>query len=98
MDEINLRLKQLGGKPIEVGHPEMLGGFFREPDAAGYGMLIAIKHEDKNITLANGMAAVRIKQRLIFAYIFRKYESPETVALVGKDLGSWADSILAKNK
>ncbi len=28
MDEINLRLKQLGGKPIEVAHPEMLGGFF----------------------------------------------------------------------
>jgi len=98
MDEINLRLKQLGGKPIEVGHPEMLGGFFREPDAAGYGMLIAIKHEDKNVTLANGMAAIRIKQRLIFAYLFRKYESPETVALVGKDLRSWADSILAKNK
>ena len=98
MDEINLRLKQLGGKPIEVGQPVMLGGFFRQPDAAGYGMLIAIKHEDENVTMATGMAAVRIKQRLLFAYIFRKYESPETVALVGKDLRSWADSILAKNK
>jgi len=98
MDEINLRLKQLGGKSIEAGHPEMLGGFFREVDAAGYGMLTADKQEEKTLTMATGMAAVRVKQRLIFAYIFRKYESPETVALVSKDLGSWVDSILAKNK
>jgi len=96
--EINLRLKELGGKPIEIGHPEMLGSFFRVRDAAGYGLLIAMKQEDKNVTMANGMAAVRVKQRLVFAYIFRKFESPETVALVRKDLRSWADSILAENK
>ncbi len=97
-DEINLRLKQLGRKPIEAGHPEMLGGFFREADGAGYGMLTAYKQDEKTLTMASGMAVVRVKQRLIFAYIFRKYESPDTVALVSRDLGSWVDSILAKNK
>jgi hypothetical protein len=97
MAEINLRLKQLGAKPIEVGHPEMLGGLFRVTDAAGYGMLIAMKQEDKSLTMANGMAVLRVKQRLVFAYIYRKFESPETVALVRKDLRSWADSILAAN-
>jgi hypothetical protein len=97
MDEINLRLKELGGKPIEIGHQEMLGSFFREADAAGYGMLTGFKREEKTLTMTIGMAAVRVKQRLILAYIFRKYESPETVALLRKDLGSWADSILAKN-
>jgi hypothetical protein len=98
MEEINVRLKQLGGNPIEAGHPDMLGGFFREADAAGYGMLTAYKQEEKTFTMAGGMAVVRVKQRLILAYIFRKYESPETVALVRKDLGSWVGSILAKNK
>ena len=98
MAEINLRLKQVGGKPIKAGHPEMLGGLFREADAAGYGMLTAYQQEEKTYTMATGMAAVRVKQRLLFAYIFRKYESPETVALVRKDLGSWVDSILGRNK
>ncbi len=98
MAEMNLRLKQLGGKPIDAGHPETLGGFFRETDAAGYGLLTAYKQEEETLTMASGMAAVRAKQRLLLVYIFRKYESPDTVALIRDDLKSWADSILAANK
>jgi hypothetical protein len=96
-EEINIRLKSLGTKPIEVGHPEMLGGIFQKADSSGFAMLMAVKQENRSQTMAMGFAALRVKQRLVFAYLYRKYESPETVNLLRKGLEEWADAILAKN-
>ncbi len=96
--EMNLRLKSLGVKPIEIGHPEMLGGIFRKSDAGGFAMLVAVKQaDDRSATMAGGMAVLRVRQRLIFAYLYRKYESPETISWVHKTLEAWCDGILAKN-
>lgn len=97
--EMTIRLKSLTAKPIEIGHPEMLGGIFRKSDAGGYAMLLAFKQGDgRSDTIAGGMAVLRVRQRLIFAYLYRKYESPDTVSWVGKNLEAWCDAILAKNK
>lgn len=96
--EMNARLKSLGTGPIEIGHPEMLGGIFRKDNAAGYAMLLAVKQgDDRSNTMAGGMAVIRIRQRLVFAYLYRKYESPDTVSWVSKNLEVWCDAILAKN-
>ncbi len=96
--EMNIRLKSLGAKPIEIGHPEMLGGIFRKPNAAGFAMLLADKQgDDRSDTMAGGMAVLRVRQRLIFAYVYRKYESPDSISWVNKILEAWCDTILAKN-
>jgi hypothetical protein len=97
-EEMNLRLKSLGTKPVEFGHPEVLGSIFKKNDAAGFAMLMAVKQETDSVTMAAGFAALRVKQRLIFAYLYRKCDSPETVALISKDLESWTDTILARNQ
>jgi hypothetical protein len=97
-EEINIRLKSLGTKPIEVGHPEMLGSIFQKDDATGFAMLMAVKQENRSDTMAMGMGVLRVRQRLIFAYLYRKYSSPETVDLVRKGLEGWVDEILAENK
>lgn len=97
-EEINLRLKSLGTKPIEAGHPEMLGSIFQRADASGFAMLMAVKQANISDTMAVGLAVLRVKQRLVFAYLYRKYEAPETVKLLRKGLEGWADEILAKNK
>ena len=96
--EMNDRLKSLGTAPIEIGHPEMLGGIFRKSNAAGFAMLLAYKQtDDRSVTMAAGMAVLRIRQRLVFAYLYRKYESPDTVSWVRKNLEMWSDAIQAKN-
>jgi hypothetical protein len=95
--EMNIRLKSLGSGPIEIGHPEMLGGIFRKPNAAGFAMLSAVKQDDRKDTMAGGMAVLRVKQRLVFAYLYRKYKSPDTISWVRKNLEVWCDAILAKN-
>lgn len=97
-DEMNIRLKSLATKPIELGHPEMLGGIFQKSDAAGFAMLTASKEGEHSVTMAGGFAVLRVKQRLIFAYLYRRYESPDTVGWLRKSLEAWCDAILASNK
>jgi hypothetical protein len=96
--EMNIRLQSLGTKPIEIGHPEMLGGIFKKTDASGFAMVLAVKQGDRSSTMACGFGVLRVKQRLIFAYLYRKYESPKTVSLVRENLEAWSDAILSKNK
>jgi hypothetical protein len=95
--EMNLRLKSLGSKPIDIGHPEMLGGTFQKPNSAGFAMLSAMKQNDRVTTTAIGIAVIRVKQRLVFAYLYHKYESSDTVNWVSKHLEVWCDAILAEN-
>ncbi|MGO9095193.1 MAG: hypothetical protein ACLQGV_08215 [Bryobacteraceae bacterium] len=97
-EEINFRLKSLGAKPVAVDHPEILGGLFKKADVAAFAMLMSLKSGDRSVTMAGGMAVLRIKQRLVFVYLFRRYESPETVNWLHKNLETWCDSILAKNR
>jgi hypothetical protein len=96
--ELSVRLKSLGAGSVEIGRPEMLGGLFRKPDAASVAMLLAYKQGDRTVTMAGGIGFIRIRQRLIFAYLFRRYESPDTVSWLRKNLEPWVDAILAKNK
>jgi hypothetical protein len=95
--ELNLRLKSRGTKPIEVGHPEMLGAIFQKTDAAGFAMLLAFKQGDHDVTMAGATAFVRVKRRILFLYLYRIYESPETVSTLRKEVEAWADTILSKN-
>ena len=97
-EEINLRLKSLGTTSVELGRPEMLGGIFQKTNASGFAMLMAFKQDDHSTTMATGVAMLRVKQRLIFAYLYRKYESPDAVTWVRKNLEPWVDAILANNK
>lgn len=96
--EMNLRLKSLGVGPVAVDRPEMLGGLFRKTDAAGFAMLMAMKQAEKTSSIAAGMAVLRVKQRVLFAYLYRRYESPETVRTLRTELEAWADAILAANR
>jgi hypothetical protein len=40
-------------------------------------MLAAVKQENRSDTMAMGIGELRVKQRLVFAYLYRKYESPQ---------------------
>lgn len=97
-EEMNARLKSLDIGRIEFGHPEMLGGVFQKDDASGYAMLMAMKQGDHTTTMAGGFAVLRVKQRLVFAYLYRKYESPDTISWLNQNLEAWSDAILSKNK
>jgi hypothetical protein len=100
VDEMNVRLMELGNKPVTVDRPEILGTLFRKSDSFGWAMLMGLKGEgsDSGITMAMACAVVRVKQRMIFAYIYRRYESPETLEWMGGVLNRWTDRISADNQ
>ena len=81
-----------------MGHAEMLGGIFQKADAAGFAMLTAFKEEDRSVTMAGCTALLRVKQRLVFAYLYRTIESPDTMSWLRKNIEEWSDAILAKNR
>ncbi|MGJ5820779.1 hypothetical protein [Paludibaculum fermentans] len=97
-DEMNMRLKSLGSKSIEINRPEMLGGIFKKTDVSGFAMLVAFKQGERTVTMATTLAILRVKQKLLFAYFYKKYESPETVRDLSKDLEKWTDALLSANK
>ena len=61
-------------------------------------MLMAFKQGDRSVTMVCGVSAVRVKQRVIFAYLYHKYESQDSVSWLHKNAMAWVDSILARNK
>lgn len=98
VDEINMRLKVLGAKPVAVDRPEIIGALFRKPDALGWAMLMGVQSGDRNVTMAGAIATIRTRQRLLFAYLYHPYESPKTLDLLRSTLEVWADEIIAANK
>jgi len=96
--EMQSRLKLLDVRQIEMSPPQMLGGIFKKDNAAGFAMLMNYKLGDHSVAMAGGTGILRVKNRLLFVYLFQKYESPDTVAQLRQGLEVWVDSILASNK
>ncbi len=98
MEEFSARLKSLGEKSPDVGVPENVGPIFKKTDVYGSATLMKYSQGERSLTMVAASALIRVRQRVLYAYIFRRYESSETVVSTGKSLEVWADSILAKNK
>src|SRR5258708_27824554 len=77
-DELNLRLKTAVAKAIELGKPEMLGVLIQKTDAAAVALLSVSRVRNRTIPLATGLALTRVRGRVLFLILARKYESPET--------------------
>lgn len=100
-EELNIRLKSLGSKPLEVGRPEPLGGLFKKTGSSGssgFAMLLAFKQGERTLTMVTCIGVLRVKQRVLFAYLYQRYESPQTVQGLGKELEQWTDALLAGNR
>jgi hypothetical protein len=96
--EMNSRLKALGTKTVDFGQPEILGALFQKPNATAIAMVMGLKQGDRSVNMSAGMAAIRVRQRFLFLYLFHQYNSPQTVIDLRKKLESWTDAILAANQ
>ena len=103
LDHIDKALSELSENKtkIEMGQPENLGEFDNRPNV--YGIMLLV-----NITVQSGdnrrvepllgtISFVRVKQRLLFVYTYRRYESKADIEVVRDFAKHWIDSILAAN-
>lgn len=98
--ELNQRMKDLNLEKAKVGlnKPIALGRFFSEQDAYGLGMMMPVKADGTTTRIVAGIVLLRIKNRLVFGYLYSVYKDEETLSWVRKSSEEWADAILKANR
>jgi hypothetical protein len=99
-EELNRRMKTLNldDPKISFDKPVQLGSFFSKQDAFGLGMIMPVSSKGSTTTMVGGIILLRVKNRMLFAYLYATYKDQETVRWVRKTSEGWADAILAANK
>jgi hypothetical protein len=81
--------------------PINLGEFDTRPNVYSVMLLVNIKtlNSDKETTalIAGGLSYVRVKQRLIYVYTYRRYESKADLETLRDFTKHWMGQILAAN-
>lgn len=98
-DEVNRRLKALGSeKNGTVDKTVPLGAFFSKPDATSYGMIMPVTVDSKTVKVAMDMIVVRVRQRLLFLYLYNEFKDETSVQWLRTTGEHWADAVLLANK
>lgn len=98
-DELNHKLKALGvTKEIALEKPVQLGAFFSKPDAYCFGMITPISAEGSSINMVSAVIALRVQNRLLYAYVNARYAGDDSVRWVHNTSEQWADAILKANQ
>lgn len=85
---------------LEVGKPIPLGTFLDKENAYGFAMLMTLNEpgRPKPITMVCDGCFLRVKDRLLFAYIYKKYDGKKSIDAVHRTSQVWVDQILGANK
>jgi len=99
-EEFNRRMKSLhlNDATVSLGEPIQLGCLFSKQDAYGFGMILPVAMGGQNMKMAGGAVLMRIKQRLLFVYLYAEYKNEETIKWIRKATEDWTDAILKANK
>jgi hypothetical protein len=95
---IDRHFADLGAGKLTVDKPTQLGTMFSKQNASGFAMLMPMAVNDKSVTLVAATLVVRVRNRLLFAYLYTQYEDKASVDWVTKTSELWADSILKSNE
>lgn len=98
-EEFDRRMKALNlDEKITYGQPVMLGTLFAEDNASGFGILAPVTMNGTSAKMVAAVILFRAKGRILFAYLYAKYESEATTDWVRKVSRQWADAILSANE
>ena len=86
---------------VDMDQPLSLGEFDTRPNVYSVMLLVNLKAQSGDVKIsqliAGGISFVRIKQRLIFVYTYRKYDSKADVETLRDFTKQWIGQILAAN-
>ena len=100
LEDTNRRLRALNSNvgSVSADKPVYLGTLFSKPDAYGVGATVALSSNGTSVKMVMGLAVVRVKNRVFFAYLYKRYEDESTLLGIRKASEQWADAILVANK
>jgi len=86
---------------LKIGDLVPLGFFMEKSDAAGFASFGKIQGDadgqQLDSLLVSGISYVRVKGKLLYAYVYGKYETPKDLDWVRTTSTNWVDQILAAN-
>lgn len=98
-DEFNARMKAMNlDQQVSDGKPVMLGTFFYNPSALGFGVIVPNPVNEKTTEIVMGAMLFRARARILYAKIYMNYKdagTPDVVRTLSKE---WMDSILQANQ
>jgi len=95
---IDRHFADLGAGKLTVDKPTQLGTLFSKPNASGFAMLMPMALNDKTVTLVAATLAVRVRNRVLFGYLYTQYNDKTSVDWITKTSESWVDAILKSNE
>jgi hypothetical protein len=96
--EISGKLKQLAqSTDISVDKPVILGTLLQMPDAYAFAMVDSVSSGGVTTRTISACALLRVRDRLIFAYIYGSGDDEESLKWVEKTTEQWAREILVAN-
>jgi hypothetical protein len=97
-EEISSKLKQLDqAKEISIDTPVPLGTLFQTSDAYAFAMLASVSSGGVSTRAINASVLLRVKDRLIFAYIYGSGDDEKSLKWIEKTTEQWVNDILAAN-
>jgi hypothetical protein len=95
-------IKELGDQSkLEMSQPVNLGEFDSKPNIYSVMLLLNLTFRDGDnqrvIPLLSSISFVRVKQRLLYVYVYRRYESKADVEVLRDFSQQWTASIVAAN-
>lgn len=98
-DEANRRLKALGSTAsVTLDKPVMLGALFSKENVTSYGMVMPVSTKDGTVKMAMAMNVIRVRNRVVFGYLYTLYKDESTANWLKTTAAQWADAILNANK
>jgi len=96
--EINSKLKQLGqSTDISIDKFAPLGTLFQTSDTYAFAMLESVSSGETTNRVINATVLLRVRDRLIFAYIYGSGDDEESLKWVEKTTEQWVNEILTAN-
>jgi hypothetical protein len=99
-EELSRRMKSLDQQvaAITIGKRVKIGTFFSKEDAYGFGFVSPISSGGSTVKMGVAVVLVRVKNRLLFLYLYAEYKNQETAKWLQKTAEQWADATLKANR
>lgn len=91
------QLKTLGLEDIKIDHPVPFGVLFSIQNAWAFGMIVPVRYGTETLMMGSSSCLLRVKNRLLFAYVYSEYKGEETMEWLSATTENWARSILKEN-
>jgi len=97
LKEVNNKLNSLDIQEIQFNDPKSLGVILSKEDAIASGMIFKVQQGESVETYICSMLLTRLKERLIFVYIYKIYSNETTVKEIISLTDNYATSLLEAN-